>query len=358
MTRLPGVSQVAFAMLLLMAASPMMAAERLDRYPDPPTPTREFEVRGNSAYLGGKPVRLWGLRCVHALRDWAMTERLVRNLDNFNAHGLNLVSIYLQPAHGGYPDIQAGINPFSETGKLDPAFARRLEWLAREADQRGMVLLIGVITPIKDQELKDEAAIRTAIEETARLLERRKIRNVVVDLLYEFDHPTRIHHEIFREPEGESKKYRVAAWFHEIAPQIEAGVTQETHSSASKSFVGMDLQLIQKEDPIPASGYALNIESLRRDVFGKEGIFTPEQKESIFAELQRYKAAPNTGYVLNTSYAQSIGGAAGTGPHFEMGGDGTGPDDRGIRFYFDWVRDNVGRWEYPKHVPATVSGRK
>jgi hypothetical protein len=30
--------------------------------------------------------------------------------------------------------------------------------------------------------------------------------------------------------------------------------------------------------------------------------------------------------------------------------DGTGPDDRGVRFYFEWVRDNVGRWEFPRYV--------
>lgn len=335
---------------ILLACDHGWATDLSRQLPDPPTPTKEFEVKGQSAYLGGQPVRLWGLRCVHALRDRAMTERLVRNLDNFTDHGINLISVYLQPAHGGYPDIQAGINPFGETGRLDPAFARRLEWLAREADRRGMVLLIGVITPIKDQELKDEAAIRTAIEETARLLQSRKIRNVVVDLLYEFDHPTRIFHEAFREPEGALKKYRAADWFHAIAPEIEAGVTTETHSKSPKQFAGMDLHLIQKEDPIPADGYALNIESLRRDVFGKEGIFTAEQKQSIFRELERYRTTPNAGYVLNTSYTQSIGGASGTGPHFEMGGDGTGPDDRGIRFYFEWIRDNVGRYEYPKHV--------
>jgi hypothetical protein len=213
-----------------------------------------------------------------------------------------------------------------------------------------MVLLIGVITPIKDQELRDKAAMRRAIEETARLLEARMIRNVVVDLLYEFDHATRIFQESFGEPEGSSKKAEAAGWFHAVAPAIEAGVTTETHSNSPKDFDGMDLHLIQKEDPIPADGYALNIESLRRDVFGKEGIFTPEQRLSIIRELERYRAAPNAGYVLNTSYAQSIGGADSTGPHFEMGGYGTGPDDRGIRFYFEWVRDFVGRWEYPDHI--------
>ena len=315
-----------------------------------PVPTREFEVRGNSAYLGGEPVRLWGLRCVHALRDRVLTERLIRNLDNFTEHGINLVSVYMQGAHGGYPDIQAGGNPFSEFGDLDPVFASRLEWLAREADRRGMMLHLGIITPIKDQELRDEAAIRRAIEETARFLEQRRLRNIVVDLMYEFDHPTRIYHEFMREPNGSIKKAQAVSWFHAVAPNIEAGVTTETHSSSTKSFHGMDLHLIQKDDPIPAEGYALNIESVRRDKFGSDGIFTPEQRQSILQELERYRTTPNVGYVLNTAYAQSIGGPAETGPHYEMGGYGTGPEDRGIKFYFDWLQKHVGRYEYPRHV--------
>jgi|GEM_PF-1584120 len=34
-------------------------------------------------------------------------------------------------------------------------------------------------------------------------------------------------------------------------------------------------------------------------------------------------------------------------------GYGTGVSDRGVGFYYEWVRDHVGRWEYPRHVPAT-----
>jgi hypothetical protein len=35
---------------------------------------------------------------------------------------------------------------------------------------------------------------------------------------------------------------------------------------------------------------------------------------------------------------------------------GTDQDDRGVRFYYEWVRDHVGRWEYPRHVPAGPGG--
>ena len=29
----------------------------------PATPTREFEIRNDRPFLGGQPVRLWGVRC-------------------------------------------------------------------------------------------------------------------------------------------------------------------------------------------------------------------------------------------------------------------------------------------------------
>jgi hypothetical protein len=34
----------------------------------------------------------------------------------------------------------------------------------------------------------------------------------------------------------------------------------------------------------------------------------------------------------------------------KSGGYGSGPNDRGIRVHYERVRDNFGRWEYPRHV--------
>ena len=87
-------------------------------------PTKPFEVRDGRAFLGGKPVKLWGLRCGNALMDRAMAERCVHYLDTMAAHGINLVAVHLQAANGGNPNIQAGANAFGETGGLKPAFAR------------------------------------------------------------------------------------------------------------------------------------------------------------------------------------------------------------------------------------------
>jgi hypothetical protein len=68
-----------------------------------------------------------------------VTERLCNNLGNMAAHGINLVSVGLQGTNGGWPDVNAGRNGYTPEGHLKPEFARRLEWIVREADKRGMV---------------------------------------------------------------------------------------------------------------------------------------------------------------------------------------------------------------------------
>jgi hypothetical protein len=57
--------------------------------------------------------------------------------------------------------------------------------------------------------------------------------------------------------------------------------------------------------------------------------------------------------VFHSSHIEGVTNSAGTGPNPELGGYGTGPADRGASFFFEWVRDRVGRWEYPDHVRAS-----
>lgn len=94
--------------------SPVAAKEPESPPPKPLGPTigrtREFEIRGDRAYLGGAQVDLWGIRWGNALMSAAVTERHVRNLDNLAAHGINLIGVYIQRSNGGWPDPEAGFN--------------------------------------------------------------------------------------------------------------------------------------------------------------------------------------------------------------------------------------------------------
>jgi hypothetical protein len=317
-----------------------------------PAPTREFEIKNDRAWLGGHEVDLWGIRCGNALFSEAVTERHITNLDNMAAHGINLVGFYIQGANAGWPNPDAGLNGFTRDGQIKPEFARRLERLIRELDRRGMVAMVGLISPRKDQEFYDDAAIERAIEETGRFLMSNKLKNVFVDLCHEFDNPARMDKELLREPHGPEKKARLHGWFKAVAPDIEAGVCPDVGSETANSYPGMEVRFIQKQMPIPKQGFVVNLETLRQDEYQNDGVFNQANRDYIFADCWRYLEAPHAVILFHAAFIQGITNFSGTAPHAEMGGYGTGPNDRGVRFYYEWVRDNVGRWEYPRHVRA------
>lgn len=313
-------------------------------------PTRVFEVRDDRAFLGGEPFEMWGLRCGNALHSPNITERHVRALDGMVSHGLNTIGVYLQGSHGGHPNEDAGHNGFRADGTLRKEYAERLEWLVREADARGMVVQVGILSPRKDQELRDEDAIRRAIQETGRFLVERKLSNVLVDICHEFGH-SRIDHDLLREPDGAAKKARLTEWFREVAPSIPVGVCPYQLAPTADSYPGMGVRIIQKEMPIPAEGYVVNVESQKQDSYGNDGVFSTGMVQHVIADCERFAAAPNAGFLFHAAYVQGIGNGSATAPHPEMGGMGATVGDRGVRFYFEWVRDHVGVWKYPRHEP-------
>ena len=178
---------------------------------EPVRETREFVIRADRPFLGGHEIDLWGLRCGNAFVSDAVTERFIRNFDNMTAHGINFVGADLQGGSTGFPHGDAGLNGFSRHGELLPDVARRAEWFIREADKRGMVVLLGVISPRKDQSFYDDAAMRTAVEETARFLTKEKLRNVCVNLVDEFNDPLYADKLLIREPDGRGKRPRSRA---------------------------------------------------------------------------------------------------------------------------------------------------
>ncbi|AMV37389.1 hypothetical protein [Planctomyces sp. SH-PL62] len=331
--------------LTLVRPTPPAAAD------DAPTPTREFSLRDGLPHLGGEPVKLWGLRCNNALMSPAVTERLINNLDNMAAHGINLISVSLQGTNGGFPDVDAGPNAYTSYGKLAPAFGRRLEQLVREADRRGMVVCVILFMPRKDELLHDEPAIERAVQETGRLLEERGLRNVFVNLYQEFNHGFRSDHGIFREPDGAAKKAKLTQWLKAVAPDVEVGVCPNHLTGSAVDYPGADVMFFQEAMPIPKTGFAVNTETADRDASGNEGVFNQYHLASLKKEWEVYRAgSPRLAMLFRSPYVEDVTGKQGTGPNFEMGGGGTGESDRGVRVYYEWLRANVGRWEYPRHV--------
>jgi hypothetical protein len=319
-----------------------------------PAQTRKFEIRGERAYLGGREFNMWGIRGANTLMSQAVTERFVRNLDNMKAHGINALAVYIMGSNTGWPEEWAARNGFNPDGSLKPEFAGRLEWLIREADKRGMVIGVGIFTPRNVANLQGDDAVRRALNETGRFLKDRGLRNVFVDLMHEYNH-RRVVPDIFKEPGGPAKKVQLHRWFREANPDVPAGVCATIARDTDPGFPGADMNIIQKTMAIPATGYTINIETHKRDNYDRDGVYTEKGLAENYAWFETYKNTPNASIFLHASFLTGVTGRSGTAPHAEMGGYGTA-DDPGVRWYYEWVRDNVGRWEYPKHV--SVKARK
>ena len=268
-----------------------------------PPATKEFEIRNDRAFLGGVEVKLWGLRCGNAFHSWTVTERHVRAMDNMTAHGLNCLGVYIQGSHGGWPDPNAGFNGFRRDGRLKPDVAKRLEWLTREADKRGMVVMVGLFSPRKDQEFYDEKAIHRAVEEAGRFLMERKLKNVFVDILHEFDHSERIDPEIFREPDGAAKKAKLTRWFKAVAPDIEGGVCPYEKSATADTYPGMEVRIIQKGMGIPSSGFVVNVETQKQDAYETTAC-SMRDIASTSSPTASYLESPNAAMLFHAAFIQ------------------------------------------------------
>jgi len=341
------------ALIALLVGTLFFSSARAEDEPTPsPTPTREFAIKDGQPLLGGEPVKLWGLRCNNALMSPAVTERLINNLDHMADHGINLISVCLQGTNGGFPNVNAGPNAYAFNGRILPGFGRRLEQLVREADKRGMVVCLGLFMPRKDEGLRDEAAVKRGIEETAKVLADNKLRNVFVNLYQEFSHPYRSDHEIFQEPDGAAKKAKLTGWFKAVAPEVEVGICPNHESGSTVDYPGCEVMFFQEGMPIPESGFAVNVETADRDASGHEGVFNKYHIASLKKEWESYQGSARLALLFRSPYVEDVTGVQGTGPNFEAGGGGTGENDRGIRPYYDWLKTNVGRWQYPKHVKS------
>ena len=153
-----------------------------------PSSTKRVEIKNDRAYLGGNEIKLWGIRGGNALMSPAVTERFVRNFDNMAAHGINGFIVTLMGTNTGWPEEWAARNGFESDGRLKPATAKRLEWLIREADQRGMVVGVTVFTPRNVANMQGDDAFKRSLQETGRFLKERGLRNVFVDVMHEYNH--------------------------------------------------------------------------------------------------------------------------------------------------------------------------
>jgi len=203
--------------LFCLVALPLstMAAEAISA--PPPARKTEVSIRGDAFFVNGRPTyqgRTWkgmkieGLlmnaRLVQGIFDdmnpetvgkWAYpdtgkwdpernTREFVAAMPEWRKHGLLCFTINLQ---GGSPQGYSGKQPWHNSaitpeGTLRPEYMRRLEKILDRADELGMVAILGVFYFGQDERLKDEEAVKRALDAAVDWVYDHGYRNVMIEV--------------------------------------------------------------------------------------------------------------------------------------------------------------------------------
>jgi len=175
---------------------------------------------------------LWAYPDTGAWDPERNTRELVRALPTYRAHGLLAIAVNLQGgsplgyyrgerrqvvleriarAHPGATEaeIWTGVpgtdsqpwnsSAFDPHGALKPAYAARAAGLIEAADAAGMAVILGLFYFGQDERLRDEAAVRRAVDAACAFVLERGYRNVLVEINNECDVP-RYEHPILTPP--------------------------------------------------------------------------------------------------------------------------------------------------------------
>jgi len=126
------------------------------------------------------------------------TREFVAAMPEWRRHGLLSFTINLQ---GGSPEGYSKAQPWNNSaiapdGSLRPDYMRRLESILDRADQLGMAPILGIFYFGQDYRVRDEAAVKRAVENAVDWVLSRDYRNVLLEIDNECEQA--YHHEILK----------------------------------------------------------------------------------------------------------------------------------------------------------------
>lgn len=210
------------------------------------------EIKGDQFYINGKPTyqnRVWngqkieGLlmnaRMVQGIFDdlnpetilnWEYpdsgkwdpernTDEFIANMEEWRNHGLLSFTINLQGGSPfGYSQSQPWYNSaFTEKGELREDYMGRLKRILDNADELGMVPIVGYFYFGQDERLHDEQAVIAAVQNATDWLQEGGYKNVLIEINNEcdvkaYDHdilkPERVHELVVLAKNIEKNGYR------------------------------------------------------------------------------------------------------------------------------------------------------
>jgi hypothetical protein len=154
------------------------------------------------------------------------TEEFVAAMESWYVHGLLAFTINMQ---GGSPTGYGNKNwhnsAFRHDGTLRQNYMNRLKKILDKADELGMVVIVGLFYFGQDQHLTDQAAVRTAVDQSVSWILDQGYQNVMIEIANEcnnraYDHDLikqeKVHELIMqaRQISREGRKLLVATSFN------------------------------------------------------------------------------------------------------------------------------------------------
>jgi hypothetical protein len=326
-------------------------------------PQTRLTVQGNRFRINDRVVDLYGIRVASASQSDEFTQALIENLDEYKAHGVNAVTVFLQGSSGGFAD------PFSPDGTtLAPDHLTRIKRIIEACDQRGMVVIVGifyqrVMADVNaSRRIEDAEAVRRAVQTTAERL--RDYENLIINIANE---QNSTYYESF-EPFDFNDPDRIVELcerVHAVAPTrlVGAGGYDDDLNVVIGKSRAVDVLLFDTSGQDIAKGQGsgwhydffvrsgvVNKPIVNVEIFGgwtkrcvtesgEGGHFLPEHKQLYRREVDAAAERPGLSVFFHANpWCQ--GPSLGQPARFDLGGRGEA-DDPGIRWWFDYVRSTI-----------------
>jgi hypothetical protein len=175
-------------------------------------------VQGIFDDLNSETVDLWKYPDTQKWDADRNTNEFIKAMDDLYSKGLISFTLNLQGGspvgYGAIGCLNSAIDP---KGGLHEAYMARLEKILNRANEKGMVVILGIYYFGQDQNVEDETAIIKGVENTIDWLFEKNFRNVIIEINNEcdvkaYDHeilkPERIHELISLAKSKEKNGYR------------------------------------------------------------------------------------------------------------------------------------------------------
>jgi hypothetical protein len=210
-------------------------------------------------------------RAAYEVEADANTSAFVARIPDYARSGVRAFTLCLQ---GGAPGYEGAVNSaFDPDGELRGEYLRRVARVIDACDRQGLAVILGCFYQRQDQRLRDEVAVRRAVENVCRWIRRNRWRNVLLEIANEYGHPG-FDHSILRTKEGQIELIRLA---HRAAPGLLVSTSGMGDGRADSALAAeADFVLIHLNG-VPTSEIGARIAALRR--YGKPVVCNEDQKE-------------------------------------------------------------------------------